>query len=197
MQKFRFEITPKTLPTMKTVIALSLLALTGPLLAANRVQLESPVTYAPDAGVVEAVRRECRVEDMLEVRVGKALDAVNKGGDNTISATAQPAGDVSVLRLRITRVLGVGGGAWSGPKAITVAAELIDKGKVVRQTKLNRGTSGGPFGGFKGTCAILERSAAALGKDLARWVRDPAYVVPDEAPSAPSGEPVASAASAP
>jgi hypothetical protein len=178
----------------KSLIALGLLALSAPLLAANRVQLESPVTYAPDAGVVETVKRECRVEDMLEVRVGKALDGVNKGGDSTISATTQPADDVSVLRLRITRVLGVGGGAWSGPKAITVAAELIDKGKVVRQTKLNRGTSGGAFGGFKGTCAILERSAAALGKDLARWVRDPSYKVTEEA--APAAE-AASEASAP
>jgi len=90
--------------------------------------------------------------------------------------------------------LGVGGGAWSGPKAITVNADLLDaSGKVIRHTKINRWSMGGMFGGFKGTCSILDRSAAAIGKDLSRWVRDPSYQIveeaaPKEAEAAPTSE---------
>lgn len=152
------------------------------------VLLETPVTYHPNADVSEKIRQECKIEDMLTQRVVPALARGNKGRDGTIPAGTAP-GDASVLRLQITYVLGVGGGAWSGPKAITVAAELLDDGKVVRQTKINRWTTGGMFGGFKGTCALLDRSAAAIGKDLGLWVRDPSYKVAEDAePKQPAGE---------
>ncbi|MBC7699617.1 hypothetical protein [Aquabacterium sp.] len=165
---------------MKSLIIIGLLTSSAAALAANRVLLETPITYAPGASVVEKVKQECQIENMLETRVGKAFGNLNKGGDSTISTGAQATDDAAVVRLRITHVLGVGGGAWSGPKAITIDADLIEKNKVVRHTKINRWTTGGAFGGFKGTCSILERSAAAIGKDLARWVRDPAFTVPDE-----------------
>ncbi|AIY41943.1 hypothetical protein LT85_2785 [Collimonas arenae] len=142
--------------------------------------LEVPVTYHPDAGVVEKVKQECQIENMLSHRVGPVLAKLNKGGDGTVATGADAAG-ANLLRLQITHVLGVGGGAWSGPKAITVAADLLDAdGKVLRHTKINRWSVGGMFGAFKGTCTILDRSAAAIAKDLSRWVRDPSYQVADE-----------------
>lgn len=84
--------------------------------------------------------------------------------------------------MQITHILGVGGGAWTGPKAITVNADLLDpSGNVMRHTKINRWSLGGFFGGFKGICSILDRSAVAIGKDLGRWVRDPSYQIVEEA----------------
>ena len=58
--------------------------------------------------------------------------------------------------------------------------ELLENGKVVRQTKINRWSVGGVFGAFKGTCTILERSADAISKDLSRWVRNASYAIVDE-----------------
>lgn len=143
------------------------------------VRLETPVTYHPNAGVVESVRSECQIENMLANRVGEAFRRLNRGGGSTVEAGVDPAGD-KVLRLQITHVLGVGGGAWSGPKAITLTAELLEDGKVIRQTKINRWSVGGVFGAFKGTCSILDRSAEAISRDLSRWVSNPSYQIVDE-----------------
>ena len=95
--------------------------------AASATYLEVPVTYHPKAGVVENVKKECQIEEMLAKRVGDVLGKQNASGKGTIEAGADSAGD-QVLRLQITHVLGVGGGAWSGPKAITVIAELLENG---------------------------------------------------------------------
>ena len=203
----RFLRSPMTLePSMKpsplVVLGLALCSASAfgarsPKTAPKAVLLETPVTYHPQADVSDKIKQECKIEDMLAQKVGAALARNNKdkGGDGTIAAGA-PTGEASVLRLQITYVLGVGGGAWSGPKAITVAADLIEDGKVARQTKINRWTTGGMFGGFKGTCALLERSATAIGKDLGQWTRDPSYKIAEEPePKHPEGE--APAASAP
>lgn len=99
---------------------------------------------------------------------------INKSGNGTLAKDAN-ASDVTLLRLQIIHVLGVGGGVWTGPKAITVTADLIENGKVARHTKINRWSVGGMWGGFKGTCSILNRNVEAIGKDLNRWIRDPSY----------------------
>lgn len=173
---------------MKTTALLGLCAL-ATFASASDVVLETPVTYHPSAGVVDKVKEECKIEEMLASRVAPVLKRRNKG-EATVAAGAD-AGDATVLRLQITHVLGVGGGGWSGPKAITVNAELLERGKVVRQTRINRWSTGGMWGGFKGTCSILDRCAVAIGKDLGRWVGDPAYKIEDEA--APKGAETADA----
>lgn len=184
-------------PKMKSHLLAALLFPSATALATQPVVLETPVTYAPGAEVVERVKAECRIEDMLATRVGDILRRRNKGGTGTV-ATGADANGSQVLRLQISHVLGIGGGAWTGPKAITVNAELVEDGKVVRNTKVNRWSIGGFWGAFKGTCSILDRSAIVIAKDMARWVRDPSYVVKDEGPpkdasaaEAPASEPVA------
>ncbi|MEX3693291.1 hypothetical protein AB3X91_39185 [Paraburkholderia sp. BR14263] len=139
------------------------------------------MTYAPDASVVEQIRNECHIEDMLTRHISMALRKINRTGDGTV-ASQTDAGDAKVLRLQITHVLGVGGGMWSGPKATTVTADLIEDGKVTRHTKINRWSVGGVWGGFKGSCSILDRTTIAISKDLSRWVRDPSYEIKEEAP---------------
>nr|WP_315596049.1 hypothetical protein [uncultured Cupriavidus sp.] len=182
--------------------ALSLSSATA-VAASQAVVLETPVTYAPGSEVVERVKTECHIEDMLANRVGDILRKRNKGGTGTVAVGADASGS-QVLRLQISHVLGIGGGAWTGPKALTVIAELVEDGKVVRNTKVNRWSIGGFWGAFKGTCSILDRSAIVIAKDMARWVRDPSYVVKDEGPpkdpsaaEAAASEPVAALPVAP
>ncbi|WP_296226613.1 hypothetical protein [Ralstonia sp. UBA689] len=177
---------------MKRLLLTALCLSSATAFANDQVLLETPITYLPEAGVVQSVKDECQIESMLARRVGDVLRKIEKT-DNVTIAAGTSAGEAKVLRLQISHVLGVGGGAWTGPKAITVVASLVDGGKVVRQTKINRWTLGGLWGGFKGTCSILERSAIAIGKDLGRWVRNPSYVIknedpPAEAASAPAAE---------
>jgi hypothetical protein len=150
-----------------------------PALAKDKVLLLTPVTYRADASVVQRVREECHIESMLEQDVGSALKKRLSGGTVDSEAAANGA---TVLKLQISHVLGVGGGAWSGPKALTVYADLVENGKVVRQARINRWSTGGVWGGFKGTCSIINRCSVAIAKDLTRWAADPAYKIEDEAP---------------
>ena len=163
---------------MKRLLPVILLAHSSALLAATTL-LEVPVTYHPNADVVPKVKEECQIEAMLANRVGAMMAKLNKTGNGTLAAGSE-APDSALLRLQITHVLGVGGGAWSGPKAITVTAELLENGKQVRQTKINRWSVGGVWGAFKGTCSILDRSAVAIGKDMYRWVRNPGYQIVEQ-----------------
>lgn len=158
--------------------------LSSPFAAAD-VVLNPPIAYAKDAGVHEKIRSDCHVEQLLEAAIAPYLAKAKKVAGTTGSGAAE-------LKVEITHVMGVGGGAWTGPKAITVDATLSADGKVLRQGKVNRWTTGGMWGGFKGTCSILDRSAKAIGKDLARWIRDENYKLtaeaapPSDAASAPA-----------
>jgi hypothetical protein len=179
---------------IKTLCAIGSLGCGISALAADKVLLETPVTYDPKAGVAQPVREQCHVEDLLATRVGAVLAKRNKSENATIAAGGDAAG-ATVLRLTITHVLGVGGGAWSGPKAITLRAELFEGKELKREQKVNRWSIGGFWGGFKSTCSILDRTATRLAKDLGRWSYDPRYkMAEDEAPpkddgaSAPQGQ---------
>lgn len=127
---------------------------------------------------------------MLTRHVNEALRKINKAGDGTV-ASQTDAADAKILRLQITHVLGVGGGAWTGPKATTVSANLIENGKVTRHTTINRWSVGGVWGGFKGSCSILDRTTIVISKDLSRWVRDPSYQIKEEAPPTEASAPTA------
>lgn len=178
---------------MKKLLFTALCFSTTSVFAAGQVLLETPVTYAPDASVVDQIKNECHIEDMLTQHVGEALRRINKTGDGTI-ASQTDAGDAKILRLQITHVLGVGGGAWSGPKATTVSADLIEGGKVIRHTKINRWSVGGVWGAFKGSCSILDRTTIVISKDLSRWVRDPSYEIKEEALPKEASAPAAASA---
>ncbi|MFC7422183.1 hypothetical protein ACFQNF_20195 [Iodobacter arcticus] len=161
---------------MKLAIMLLML---GSTTAMANTYLETPVLYLPDASVINRVKEECNIEELLTKRVGNSMARLNQG-EGTVAADVSKV-DGDVLRLRIARVTGVGGGGFSGPKSITVVAELLENGKVKRQTKLNRWSIGGFWGGFRGTCSILDRTAIAIGKDLAHWIKDSSYVIKEEA----------------
>ena len=174
-------------PSMKKLsLAMCLVAISAAGAHATT-RLEVPVTYMANAEANEGTRRDCKIEEMLSIRIGPMLAKQYKIDKGTLEVGADPVGD-KVLRVQISHVLGAGGGAWSGPKAITILAELLEAGKVVHYTKINEWTTGGLFGGYMGTCAILERSANALTDDLKEWVQNPSTQI-EEKP-APKGAPV-------
>lgn len=139
---------------------------------ADGVKLLTPVTYAAESAVVPKVREACKLEERLTADVGSQL----------AGTTDQPQGDV--VKVSIVDVMGVGGGGWTGPKAISIRVELMKDGKVARSTHLTRTTTGGAFGGFKGTCSMLERDSTVLGKDVAKWVASSAYGTGEDMPKA-------------
>lgn len=49
---------------------------------------------------------------------------------------------------------------------------------------MNRQSGGGVFGGVTGTCAIMDRIAAALGRDVAAWLPGAMMILKYEKPGA-------------
>lgn len=161
-------------------------------LADDAIAVLTPAYYLPGASVVNKVKQECGIEQMVASRT---LAALGKQGMAATAVTdAASAGATPVISLGIAAVGGVGGGGWTGPKWLTLKAEIVQQGKVSRMVQLTRTTTGGVFGGFKGTCSLIDRCATKLAEDIAHWAKDPKYQ--PEGEKAPTDAPPASEAEA-
>ena len=150
------------------ILLMSALLLPLSATADDRVFVQVPAMIAPEASIPNAVRSQCAVDTLVG---NYALSAVGKRFPSAQAASApDQAGVATFVKLTVVSVVGFGGGSWSGPKAMAIRAEILKGGAVVGSTLLTRSSSGGMFGGFKGTCSILDRVAVALGKDVAAWV---------------------------
>ena len=151
---------------IKTIAAMATCAALAPeVLAQEKLQVQAVLD--PKAPVVDVVKRECGLDTMVGDWV---LESVSKKYPATRLARDAKPGSGKVLKVTIVNVMGVGGGAYSGPKGMTVRAELMQSGKVIATTTKERASGGGAFGGMKGTCQIFGRVAKTLGSDVAAWL---------------------------
>jgi hypothetical protein len=131
--------------------------------AAESVQLSDRARFGPSSGASSAVREECGLEEVVPQEVRSASPGVEL-------VSGRPSGP-RTLELEIAEVHAPGGGPFSGPKWMVVAADLREHGKTVATARAKRVTSGAPFSG--GTCDQLRKVARAIGSDLAGWIADP------------------------
>ena len=137
--------------------------------AEERFLVQVPAVYDSAAPVTDSVRRECAIESVIGNHVFMQVSAAFP---KSLQIQAPGKDDrEKYLMLTVLAVQGVGGGAWSGGKSITIRADLLQEGKTVSTKVLSRGSRGGAFGGFSGTCQIMERIAGALGRDTAAWLK--------------------------
>ena len=128
------------------------------------------VPFAVGVDVTPAVRAECTLDTRLPQFI---VDGAGRGVDVVIADTTENVTG-KVLQLEFTNILGFGGGAWSGPKSVTVTGKLYENGQLIGSFVASRYSTGGAFGGFKGTCSILGRCIETLGVDIGRWLQSPA-----------------------
>lgn len=63
-----------------------------------------------------------------------------------------------------------GGNAFLGHhKQVQVRATLYKNGKLIKTKQLSRKSSGGMWGAYKSSCAVLGRTVKTLGSDVAKW----------------------------
>jgi hypothetical protein len=146
--------------------ACALLAL--PASAADRLLVQVPAILEPGAPIAEAVRAECAVDKLVGHHVFDQVALHAPAAEPVVTLIHD--GPESFLKLSILSVHGVGGGSWSGAKSMTLRVQLLEKGRHVAMTVVQRNSRGGPLGGVSGTCAIMERIAVALGRDVAKWL---------------------------
>jgi len=140
--------------------------------AQERIFVRAPAVFDKAAPIADSVKAECAVDTLLGQHVYAKVS-------EKFPASAQvrelgEAGKDRVLNLTILSVFGVGGGSWSGPKSISLRADLMQDNQVIATATRQRSSTGGVFGGVTGTCAIMERIAVALGRDVAAWLASPA-----------------------
>jgi hypothetical protein len=139
--------------------------------AAGSITVSKQAAFDPRLSVPDAVRAECdlpnKVSRFVQEYSQKGFDKVTLADRVSASTPGQ------ALALKIVGLTGTGGGAWSGPKHVTVEGTLWENGKVKGTFTATRYSGGGAFGGYKGTCAILGRCTKAIGKDVASWLQAP------------------------
>ena len=164
-----------------SLFALLIPSLVAPLSAApdnERLVLQVPAMLDPSAPIPAAVRKECAVEMLVGNYALSAID--RRFGSVQSVATLEQAGADMIVQLTIISGHGFGGGGWSGSKSMSVRADVKKGGATIRSTVLTRSSRGGVFGGLIGTCAILDRVAGALGKDIALWLSHRSATRPGE-----------------
>jgi hypothetical protein len=136
--------------------------------AADTTKILRSIPFAANAPVPPAVRDQCalqtKVPEFIQQAAGSSVELVDGALDKKKSR---------VLELEISEVHAPGGGAFSGPKWMSVKGELYDKGKQIGSFRAKRYSTGGAFGGFKGTCSIIGRCTKAIGDDIAGWLGAP------------------------
>ena len=134
------------------------------------VTIAASIPFGKNSNASDDVRKECGIQ----TRVPEFIENEAKSkGIKVVRGAAAPQAKGRVLVMEVAHVLGTGGGAWSGPKSITIDGKLYDNGKLIGSFSAMRLSGGGAFGGYKGTCAILDRCSEALGTDVAEFLLKP------------------------
>jgi len=161
----------------KIILLLSSLTVSLGATAAEHLYLQLPVQYGQNAYVMPRIKSECDLEREMAV---SAEAGINKRyGPVAVAAKNEDLGNEKVVNITITSVNAIGGGQWTGPKSMTVLAELKQGDTVLGSKMLSRATGhGGLFAG--GTCAMLQKVARALGADVGVWLKRGAASEPQE-----------------
>jgi hypothetical protein len=98
--------------------------------------------------------------------------------------------------LRIENALSSGNAFIGHRKQVTTSAKLYANGKEIARSTHTRDSMGGFTGGFKGSCAVLERCANTLANDITTWLKGQLakqMSVPAVAAPAPASAPASAA----
>jgi hypothetical protein len=148
----------------------ALLPLPGAAGAGGSIKLLRTVGFAEGAFVRPEIRSECDLANKVPEWV--QLYAAKKGIQIELVDALPQTGQV--LELEIADAIETGN-AWTGrQKGLVIQGRLLEDGQMKGNFRGRRMTSGGFFGGYKGTCSFLGRCAKTLGSDVADWLRSPA-----------------------
>lgn len=115
---------------------------------------------------------ECKSDSAIPAKLADMLQKSYDKVDLVDDASTVKTGDA--LAAKITAINAVGGGAWSGPKYVTITGTLWQNGTVAGTFTASRYTTGGAWGGYKGTCSMIDNVNAALARDVTKWLNKPA-----------------------
>jgi hypothetical protein len=150
-------------------VCAALFALPGAAAAGESIKMLRSSGFAEGAFVRPAVKTECRLEE----RLPQSIQAYARKNGIEIEFVDKLPSRGRVLELEIADAIEAGN-AWTGrQKGLVIQGRLVENGAAVGNFRGRRMTTGGFFGGYKGTCSFLGRCAKVLGRDVADWLRSP------------------------
>ena len=154
-----------------TLAVLTILIFTSTSICAQSITMQKSIKYDTRIVVTGAVINQCK----LQTKIPHYIQLYSKKNGIAMNLTTQNLSNVNgqVLEVKIVHVTSHRGGAWSGPKSVTISGMLKKEGKLVAKFTAERRTGGGAFGAYKGTCSLLGRCAKTIGQDVARWLKNP------------------------
>ncbi len=160
----------------KVILLLSSLTVSMGATASERLYLQVPVQYAPSAFVMPRIKSDCDLE--REMAVNAEAGITKRYGPVAVAARNDDLGNEKFIKLTITSVDAIGGAQWTGPKSMTVLAELKQGETLLGSKVFSR--SSGHSGLFGGTCDMLHKVTRALGADVGVWLKRGALSEPVE-----------------
>ncbi len=148
-----------------------LLLVPSAVFAGGTLTLQRTAPFDQKLVIPASVRSECQLEtklvDFVESFAGPDFDKISLVDKASVSTPGK------ALAITITEVSVEGGGAWSGPKHMTIEGTLWQDGHILGTFRATRTSAGGAWGAYKGTCSLLGRCANTLGRDVADWLKKP------------------------
>jgi len=131
-------------------------------------QIQANIPFASGFSAANNVKEECTILGSQFSNSILKYAPKHKVLVNQVNGKLPEKG--KIVKLAIQNVYS-GGNAFIGHrKSVTIAAILYIDGKEISRTSLSRDSTGGVFGGFKGSCSVLAHTVNTLGSDVGRWL---------------------------
>jgi hypothetical protein len=142
----------------------------GTVLAQEKFLIRLPIKVEAGGSNADRIKSECKIDTALANQVLARVTSQFPGSSALEGNAAAPA-DAKVLRLTVVSVSGLGGGAYSGTKQMSVRADIVAGKKTLATTTLERQSMGGAAGLFGGgTCAAFNKIAEVMASDITAWM---------------------------
>ncbi|OSI17388.1 hypothetical protein [Neisseria dumasiana] len=151
----------------KSVLLCLLMGSAAAFASAADIHIAETVPYEDESRIDNRITSECTE---IGSRLSQAVEKYARENQITVIRDGNTDPEVSYAKLHITSAMSAGNAFIGHAKGMSVYGELYRNGQPVHKTTFNRNSMGGMFGGFKGSCTVLYRTANALGKDIAAWL---------------------------
>lgn len=135
--------------------------------SASEIHIAEKIPYEDEGRMDNRITSECTE---IGTRLSQSIEKYGKDNGLVIVRDGSTDAGVSYAKLQITSAMSAGNAFIGHAKGMSVYGEFYRNGEPVHKTTFNRNSMGGMFGGFKGSCSVLYRTANTLGKDIAGWL---------------------------
>lgn len=154
---------------MKPLVTGALLMAVSAVSVADSIYINQAIDYANKDTVANNIVEECT---QLGTKLASSVETYGKKqGLDIVRTNDKLEGKGSYLDIKIASAHSAGNAFIGHRKSASASVSYYVAGKKVGSKTLTRNSSGGFFGGFKGSCAVLGRTVNTIGNDIAKWVK--------------------------